>query len=570
MLLAQKDHFSNYAWTLSRLQAAFKRLTLLAPTLSKRLCFFIDGLDEYEGDHEEMSELFKNISSLPSSHIKICVSSRPWVVFDEAFGAFPRLRLQNLTRDDIKSYVNDKLEDHHRMRQLAQVEPKHAVELVEEIITKASGVFLWVTIVVKSLLSGLLNRDKIDDLRQRLQELPSELGSLYAHMLSLVEPFYREQSARAFQIYTYIAPKSEGTVNALEFQIAISATSQTMMDEPLLPMRKEEMSFRQEELDIYLKSRCAGLLEIHQQQYWHSREDNKNHEDENDNYSPLQARVAYLHRTAKDFFASKEARMFFSGAGHPLGNFSIQFSINKILTIIIKLKRSLLIEIIDKSPQLIPISDENIWYLTTSVMQDSRELEEAGNRDYIGFLDELCRAGFHLWKREIDDDHDRRYIWDPIYKEPWNKRSSFQRLFLGEAVTQKLCGYVEAKLKQDKSLISNPRQPSLLNFAFPSTVVNQPICPSIRIVELLLRLNADPNQLWHGNTPWQHALSFFHREFSSIHYVDLLPESCSIFAVMLRYGASIYTTCTHNHGLYHVKHLREPPHSVRAVIKDVF
>jgi hypothetical protein len=58
------------------LKAAFKRWIDFAPAVSK-LCFFIDGLDEYEGDKEEMAEFFKTISSSSMPHVKICVSSRP-------------------------------------------------------------------------------------------------------------------------------------------------------------------------------------------------------------------------------------------------------------------------------------------------------------------------------------------------------------------------------------------------------------------------------------------------------------------------------------------------------------
>ncbi|PMD67148.1 uncharacterized protein K444DRAFT_489832, partial [Hyaloscypha bicolor E] len=163
----------DHLYSLSTLQKAFKRWIVLLPSSSK-VCFFIDGLDEYDGDHEEIAEFFKGLSSR-TSNVKLCVSSRPWVVFDDAFKGMPMLRLQDLTFDDIQAYVFDKLEGHDRMRLLKDAEPAHAAELVNEVVTKASGVFLWVTLVVKSLLNGLRNRDCIGDLRRRLSELPSDL-----------------------------------------------------------------------------------------------------------------------------------------------------------------------------------------------------------------------------------------------------------------------------------------------------------------------------------------------------------------------------------------------------------
>jgi hypothetical protein len=40
-----------------------------------------------------------------STIVKLCVSSRPSLVFDQAFKQFPTLSLQNLTFEDIKMYI---------------------------------------------------------------------------------------------------------------------------------------------------------------------------------------------------------------------------------------------------------------------------------------------------------------------------------------------------------------------------------------------------------------------------------------------------------------------------------
>lgn len=69
------------------------------------------------------------------------------------------MKLQDLTLPDIQTYVRDKLENHPRIILLEQDEPHHADELAREIVSKASGVFLWVVLVVRSLLRGLVNHD---------------------------------------------------------------------------------------------------------------------------------------------------------------------------------------------------------------------------------------------------------------------------------------------------------------------------------------------------------------------------------------------------------------------------
>jgi hypothetical protein len=214
-VLANKGHCSPMSWSLPVLKSTFARWITLAPS-STRLCLSFDGLDEYEGDHEEMCEYLKDISASANFFIKICVSSRPWVVFDETLKGVPRLKLQELTSPDIQLYVRDKFEDHPRMILLSQAEPQHAAELVDEIVSKASGVFLWVTLVVKSLLRGLMNHDRIDILRRRLRDLPSDLNLLYVHIMRHIEPFYKEEAFRTFQMYRIMSYDDLSLADLLE------------------------------------------------------------------------------------------------------------------------------------------------------------------------------------------------------------------------------------------------------------------------------------------------------------------------------------------------------------------
>lgn len=49
---------------------------------------------------------------------------------------------------------------------------------------KAEGVILWVRLAIKSFLHGLTNRDSIQLLEQRLENLPSGMNELYSTMLA--------------------------------------------------------------------------------------------------------------------------------------------------------------------------------------------------------------------------------------------------------------------------------------------------------------------------------------------------------------------------------------------------
>ena len=56
------DHVKSNLWTRVELLSAFAALSLQT-TLKKRFCFFIDGLDEYDGDHAGLSILYKVLCS---------------------------------------------------------------------------------------------------------------------------------------------------------------------------------------------------------------------------------------------------------------------------------------------------------------------------------------------------------------------------------------------------------------------------------------------------------------------------------------------------------------------------
>lgn len=103
--------------------------------------------------------LVKRISS--GSDIKVCVSSRPWNVFTDAFGKSPSLRLEDLSRRDIELFIRGNFGQSQGFRELRESFPCEADQLIDNIAVKAEGVFLWVTLVSKSLLHGLAEGDKL-------------------------------------------------------------------------------------------------------------------------------------------------------------------------------------------------------------------------------------------------------------------------------------------------------------------------------------------------------------------------------------------------------------------------
>ena len=90
-----------------------------------KICLFIDGLDESADNHEDLISTFKNLIS-EYGHVKICVASRPWDIFQVALGQRPSLRLEDLTVNDIKEFVKSKIFADTGFENLRQIYPTFA------------------------------------------------------------------------------------------------------------------------------------------------------------------------------------------------------------------------------------------------------------------------------------------------------------------------------------------------------------------------------------------------------------------------------------------------------------
>lgn len=230
---------------------------LLSQTNSQfRLFFLIDGIDEYEGDHIEIINLLASAERYPDT--KFLVSSRPIPACVDAFSRFPHLRLQDLTRNDIRGYTEGLLRE--------RLEHRHGKEwtsFIEAVADKSCGVFLWVVLVVRSLLSGLQNFDNIHELWKRLDEFPSELKDLYAAMFKLMPPAYRKQASELFQICLAAADAQSGKHHITPLQLHFAALDIShIIAMPVRTLKVAEQKSLVETAEGRIRARCAGLLEI--------------------------------------------------------------------------------------------------------------------------------------------------------------------------------------------------------------------------------------------------------------------------------------------------------------------
>ncbi|KAK1621507.1 hypothetical protein BDP81DRAFT_466727 [Colletotrichum phormii] len=174
------------------------RTVIIEVQKESNFCLFIDGLDEFSGNPQDLVGLITSL--LPGNHIKICLSSRPWSEFEDAFEGKPNLKLEDLTYEDIKSFIHTRFAEDPGFQRLVKREHKYAGQLEDNITAKADGVFLWVNLVIRSLLTGMGNDDRVLDMQRRLNQLPPELEGLYTTMLNSLQGFYFNHAAEYFQL----------------------------------------------------------------------------------------------------------------------------------------------------------------------------------------------------------------------------------------------------------------------------------------------------------------------------------------------------------------------------------
>ncbi|KAK0638928.1 hypothetical protein B0T16DRAFT_422130 [Cercophora newfieldiana] len=258
-----------------------------------KFCFLIDGLDEYHGKPADIIRLIEILKGLPQ--VKICVSSRPWNEFETAFGSLDtrRIYMENLTRGDIDRYVRDTFERDPSFRDLREDDDGVCEELINEIVKSAKGVFLWVRLVVQSLLEGITNADRMIDLRRRLISLPTDLEEYFKRIVFTVDPFYRQQTAHFFQV-TIHAP----TTLPLMFYWFMDQEDPVCYATKLeiCPLSMQATNRRLKQTRKRLNACCKGLLEV---QFYDDAADLA--ESSLSSSVFFNWKVDFLHRTAKDF-----------------------------------------------------------------------------------------------------------------------------------------------------------------------------------------------------------------------------------------------------------------------------
>ncbi|KAJ3572627.1 hypothetical protein NPX13_g4985 [Xylaria arbuscula] len=486
---ACKDRLSHEVWEMRELHEAYQ--TIAQQTKSNaRFCFFIDGLDEYEGEEKEVVQLLQTLSTIP--HVKICASSRPGRQYESFLRRGSRtLDIASFTQEDMRKYVDKHLQSSTQWQKLAKTE-RACQDIIYNISTRASGVWLWVFLVTRDIIKEVDKSEGVATLRKIVDEFPPDLYHYFKRIIERIPRLHREEMAQIFLIT--LETRSPLPIYAFALLAKEAEDEDYAIRAPMKPVRREDIVSEYPTMKKRLLNRCGDLLVVHEQPHevlWKSFP------------------VEFLHRTVHEFLREYDEQL----RAYLYREFEPVLSLCKIYLSFLKAVSVFKVEGRDA---LLPIDPGGqIQEYTFEFFQYAREFEKQNKlkdeTPLVRLIDHLDVVNSEHARAVLGDDTHWSNEWfimpprDPLLKVDRLDRRTWSRCsFLALVVEAGLVNYVRAKLATDQRNITS--RGLLLDHALrpPSSrlaasgykrdvdISIEPI--NISMIKLLLDHGADPNE----------------------------------------------------------------------------
>lgn len=166
------------SFRLEALQEAWERFLSIKDHEKLKICAFIDGLDELEGNSADRLKFARTLKEwAESDDVKLICSGRPNAEFNIVFDQTQRrLDLQDLTRADVRKILIKRFEE---VRHLSDLTQENIEELVNKISYQSEGVILWAVLVGKNLEDDMIHGKPFSSMERTIQTLPRGIEDLY-------------------------------------------------------------------------------------------------------------------------------------------------------------------------------------------------------------------------------------------------------------------------------------------------------------------------------------------------------------------------------------------------------
>ncbi|KAF2707106.1 hypothetical protein K504DRAFT_410991 [Pleomassaria siparia CBS 279.74] len=363
-------------FTFQELRLAFE---LMISDVTKKFFFLIDGLDELGGYPEAVVDLL--LSATNRDNVKICTSSRPMPGFQNAFEGRPSLMLDAFMSEDIRSFVSHCVHTEERLVKICSYETDDTLKLnlINDIVTKSSGVFLWATLGTDFLIQGSSESDDVVSLQARIWALPTDLDALLAYIFEDLgtDKVDLEQVSQLFRLVD-----AHGYPDLLALSFANDPHTKSSLAAEIRPLQPNELSKRMQDMLSLLKIQCKGFLTVF--------ESSSTSTDVEENplgsvADPRRLKINYSHRSIKDFVQSRPITAVVNKCTGGDAFNSDEYWANASLW---NLKTLSLVE--QDETQVFPVWEDLAW-----CMEYALRLEEKDKKVRVTYLDEVGRAAFH-------------------------------------------------------------------------------------------------------------------------------------------------------------------------------
>ncbi|KAJ3550300.1 hypothetical protein NM208_g53 [Fusarium decemcellulare] len=290
-----------------------------------KFAFLIDGLDEFVGrDDKLIASLFSWVYSWPVD-IKICVSSRELPIFQQRFQECPKLRVHELTEPDMQILVDDSLQKNPDVEAMAKSAILQISHLGDVLVKKAEGVFLWLTLALKTLEQGILFEDSIHDLSEKIDSLPKEVeelfGAIFETIKTDVHPLDRE---RALRTLGFITASSDPSFSVSQLEASFLddyGNDKSFADSMNVTVDVEERHNRLRRCRKQIDGRCRGLLSIVERPAW-----------KKSRFGVEYGEIKLTHRSLVEYFGRPDVMAFLEPYSQPIdiANFKCQTALAEL------------------------------------------------------------------------------------------------------------------------------------------------------------------------------------------------------------------------------------------------
>ena len=509
--------------TTPQLLRSFRKL-ISQTEIPARIVLVIDGLDEFETTaltFTELADIF--IEATQGHNCKLVLSSRPLSAFEYLFKEFSKLRLHLLTEKDIEVYVRSRFARHERIASLSANDSSIAAKLISDIINGSSGVFLWVRLVVDSLIEGFQNHDGLEDLQFRLKSIPRDIEKLFERMWCQIPPEYKLESSQIFQLVRCWRDIAQEEMDFLGLYYA-DYSLKDILAASIRPFSPGEVEEHHWKTQGRLRSRCAGLLDI----------------------TPLRTaklprteiKVNYLHRTVADWLAKESIwRQITAETSNQLFFPSVTMSQSCLMI----LKRSYAGGMTEMTELESRPHMSFCTFRARTLMWFAGESEILTGRPQTLLLNECDRVMNHVFTASVsssnpfyDTKKDNSWYYDIL--EININRVSPKHNFLGVTIRFGLKLYVGEIINSNGGALPEKKGAPLLYYCFTEIrdSMSYDSNVSLETVELLLEHGADPNERYGGLSAWKRALMVLYTQTEINRYwVDVLR-------LFLKHGADTH------------------------------